>query len=202
LNDLLKQRLVGALILVALGVIFWPIIFIEPISQPVSQASQLPPRPLQPQVQDVVPAPPPGLPLPEEQPDWLDSDPVDVSLPSATEAALQADEATRRNEAPSEPTRPVPRDSAPETPRLDEQGLPIAWVLQVATVSAQASAEGLRDRLSAQGHKAYMRPLSRDGKTLYRVYIGPQFERAQLATAKRAIDAEFGVNAIISRYQP
>ena len=30
MNDILKQRLVGALILVALGVVFWPIIFVEP----------------------------------------------------------------------------------------------------------------------------------------------------------------------------
>jgi len=200
LNDLLKQRLVGALILVALGVIFWPIIFIEPTSQPVSQTSQLPPRPAPPPLLEVATGPPPGLPLPEEQPDWMDTDPLDVALPAAIEATLEAGAPAPTATAIAAP--PTPRDTAPETPRLDEQGLPIAWVLQVATVSAQASAEGLRERLSAQGYKAYVRPLSRDGKTLYRVYIGPQFERAQLATAKRTIDAEFGVNAIISRYQP
>ena len=30
MNTILKQRLIGALILVALGVVFWPIIFVEP----------------------------------------------------------------------------------------------------------------------------------------------------------------------------
>ena len=30
MNDILKQRLVGALILVALGVVFWPLIFVQP----------------------------------------------------------------------------------------------------------------------------------------------------------------------------
>ena len=30
MNPLLKQRLVGALVLVALGVVFWPLIFVTP----------------------------------------------------------------------------------------------------------------------------------------------------------------------------
>ncbi len=33
MNEVLKQRLIGALILVALGVVFWPIIFVEPGQQ-------------------------------------------------------------------------------------------------------------------------------------------------------------------------
>jgi DedD protein len=44
-NDILKQRLVGALILVALGVVFWPIIFVEPGDKAVAQQTRIPPRP-------------------------------------------------------------------------------------------------------------------------------------------------------------
>ena len=45
MNDILKQRLVGALILVALGVVFWPIIFVEPGDEAVAQQARIPPRP-------------------------------------------------------------------------------------------------------------------------------------------------------------
>ncbi|MDG2270665.1 MAG: hypothetical protein P8L39_00075, partial [Halioglobus sp.] len=37
MNDILQQRLVGALILVALGIIFWPIVFVQPEDQTALQ---------------------------------------------------------------------------------------------------------------------------------------------------------------------
>ncbi|MEJ2532362.1 MAG: hypothetical protein P8Y92_11230, partial [Halioglobus sp.] len=45
MNNVLKQRLVGALILVALGVVFWPIIFVEPGERPGVEQVRIPPRP-------------------------------------------------------------------------------------------------------------------------------------------------------------
>ena len=45
MNEILKQRLVGALILLALGVVFWPIIFVEPSATPLGEAAHIPARP-------------------------------------------------------------------------------------------------------------------------------------------------------------
>ena len=45
MNEVLKQRLIGALILVALGVVFWPIIFVEPGQQGGADEVVIPPRP-------------------------------------------------------------------------------------------------------------------------------------------------------------
>ncbi len=45
MNDILKQRLVGALILLALGVVFWPIIFVEPTEGPGGEGGRIPPQP-------------------------------------------------------------------------------------------------------------------------------------------------------------
>ena len=45
MNELLKQRLVGALILVALGVVFWPLIFVEPGQPERGERAEIPPRP-------------------------------------------------------------------------------------------------------------------------------------------------------------
>ena len=41
----LRQRLVGALILVALGVVFWPIIFVQPDQFPALERRPVPPSP-------------------------------------------------------------------------------------------------------------------------------------------------------------
>ena len=46
MNDILKQRLVGALILVALGVVFWPIIFVEPGERSTVGQVRIPPPPV------------------------------------------------------------------------------------------------------------------------------------------------------------
>lgn len=45
MNDILKQRLVGALVLIALGVVFWPVIFVQSERQPMDRDSQVPPMP-------------------------------------------------------------------------------------------------------------------------------------------------------------
>ena len=45
MNEILKQRLVGALILIALGVVFWPIIFVEPGDISGGEGRRIPARP-------------------------------------------------------------------------------------------------------------------------------------------------------------
>ena len=219
MNDILKQRLVGALILVALGVVFWPIIFVEPGSQPAEEQRRMPSRP---QV-DSSPIEPPdqvGLrptivvaarqdiaevegaePEPEPEPE-----PAPETIASALPQVGTADPAPSAPvPAATEPVQPadVPtRSTAPEKLALDKQGVPIAWILQVASVSAADKAEQLRQQLLAKDRKAYTRKIRSNGKELYRVYVGPKFERAQLERLKTDIDREFGVSSMIVRYVP
>ena len=203
MNDLLKQRLVGALILVALGVVFWPIIFVEPGERSGVEQVRIPPRPqvdttpiapperagLRPsealQAPPVVPAEASGGNNPEQP-----VSPVDVAQATAPSIAAEP--------APVARTHAVP----PEKPELDSDGVPIAWILQVASVSSDSKAEELRQRLQALNHKAYVKKVKREGKSLYRVYVGPKFERARLETIRADIDAEFGVTSMVMRYYP
>ena len=69
-------------------------------------------------------------------------------------------------------------------------------------MSSRERADRLTGELIASGYKAYHRPVSRDDEVLHRVFVGPVFEREKLALAKRNIDEEFNVNAIIARYVP
>ena len=94
------------------------------------------------------------------------------------------------------------RTSAPEAPALDANGVPVAWSLQVATVSSAAKAEELRQQLLSMQEKAYVRKLERGDRDLYRVFVGPKFERAQMEQTRARVDARFGVESLIVRYLP
>jgi DedD protein len=78
----------------------------------------------------------------------------------------------------------------------------VAWILQVASVSSAEKAEQLRQQLLQKDRKAYTRRIKRNGRDLYRVYVGPKFERARLEAMKKEVDREFGVESLIVRYVP
>ena len=70
-------------------------------------------------------------------------------------------------------------------------------------VSAQLKqADELRQRLLKMDQKAYVKKVQRGDKALYRVYIGPKFERAQLEAMQSGIDTAFGVKSMVARYIP
>jgi DedD protein len=209
-NDILKQRLVGALILVALGVVFWPIIFVAPEGENKAELRSIPP--------------PPGVSMALiEAPDEVglraspqltaidDSPVVEVPLDGVQDEAGEGIPVP--SPAQTEPAAPVPppsaisdtretRTEAPEPLAMDSDGVPVAWTLQVATLSSDEKADALRKQLLDMHHKAYVTKIRRNGKTLHRVCIGPKFERIQLESLQANIDAKFGVNSLVARYMP
>ncbi len=203
-NDILKQRLVGALILVALGVVFWPIIFVEPGDKAVAQHSSIPPRP---QVATTLIEAPDlaGLRASPERAEPAQESVVDVIVVEDTiEEEIAPPAIDKPAPAPTVTPQPVrrTRSEAPQKLALDADGVPLAWILQVASVSSADKADQLRRRLLAMKQKAYVKKVHGGGKVLYRVYIGPKFERAALETTRIEIDAEFGVKSMIARYYP
>lgn len=236
MNNVLKQRLVGALILVALGVVFWPIIFVEPDAARQAPVVRMPPPP----AIDTTPLPAPdkvGLrgspPLatdagagPEPEPNLPESGEGELPEPGLSVAdtadALDANDVDspagdRGGEAPEAAPEPAPtiapapedtaiaaraREERPAQPEIDAQGIPVAWTLQVVSVSRKDSAEQTRQRLEGMGHKAYVKVAEVEGRKVYRVYVGPKFERARLDDIKADIDRQFGVKSMVRRYYP
>ena len=92
------------------------------------------------------------------------------------------------------PETSAAREEPPQPLTMDRDGVPVAWTLQVATVSAADKAEALRRKLLDMNQKAYVTTVSSGGKTLYRVCIGPKFERVELEKLQPAINAQFGVS--------
>lgn len=207
MNDILKQRLVGALILLALGVVFWPIIFVEPEERQAREQQRIPAPP----AIDTSPIEAPSAEGLRASPEWAVEDmgaaqDIDIYATAPAEVTDTDEPAVEPGAVEAEGISTVEtrgtRDEAPEQPTLDEQGLPVAWILQVASVSSAGKADELRNRLLAMDEKAYVKKLERGQKNLYRVYIGPNIERAQLERIQADIDQRFGVRSLIVRYAP
>jgi DedD protein len=53
------------------------------------------------------------------------------------------------------------------------------WAVQVGAFGNAAAAQKLAMELQSAGYRAYLSPVSRSGKTLHRVRVGPEAERAR-----------------------
>lgn len=215
LDSAYKQRMVGALVLVALAVIFLPMLFSrqDEQRQVVVEAPSAPQAPTMPQVQVEPVAVPEPQALPEEP---VPSDdevaaqaapaaPVQQSVPVVKPApAPAAPVVAAKPAAPAPAPKPVaPQPAAPGKPdvgqsRIDPNGLPISWSIQLASLANRESADALQKKLRAQGYNAYIR--SADGKN--RVFIGPLIERAEADRLRDLLGRQQNLNGFVVRFQP
>ena len=213
LDSAYKQRMVGALVLVALAVIFLPMLFSreDEQRQVVVEAPAAPQVPVMPQVQvEPVVVPEPQA-LPEEDPVPSDAEiaaqtapsmPVQPSVPVVKPAPAPV--VAAKPAAPAPAPKPVaPQPAAPGKPdvgqsRIDPNGLPISWSIQLASLANRESADALQKKLRAQGYNAYIR--SADGKN--RVFIGPLIERAEADRLRDLLGRQQNLNGFVVRFQP
>lgn len=197
MDNLVKQRLVGALILLALAVVFWPIIFVSGTQETTDVVVAVPTAP----PIDRSPLPEPdtaGLRVTKDAQAQSNRTPTLGSTPD-TEAL---DEPEPLEQKPSDERSLTEAAQSLQAPAIDADGLPIAFSLQVATMANKARAEGLRDELVAAGYKGYLKRFKRDQKTLYRVLVGPKYSRDELLPIKSAVDSTWRVESMIIRYLP
>ncbi|RON08500.1 cell division protein [Pseudomonas brassicacearum] len=211
LDNAYKQRMVGALVLVALAVIFLPMLFSrqDEQRQVVVQAPTAPQAPAMPQVQiEPVVVPEPQA-LPQE--------------PVPTDEEIAAEQAPSKPAAPGAPIAPAPVVAKPVTPpapkpaaapaqpiaaapskpdtsqsRVDANGLSVSWSVQLASLSSRESAESLQKTLRSQGYNAYIR--SADGKN--RVFVGPLIERAEADRLRDLLGRQQNLKGFVVRFQP
>ncbi len=205
----LKQRIVGALVLLALAIIFLPMLLSrqDESRHVVVDAPAMPQAPAMPEVaQEPVSVPEPEL-LPEE--------PVPVEQVATTPAPLPTTPSalppptTPISPAPSSPPAskpPATASAAPTAPaatpaapsRLDANSLPISWSIQLASLSNRASAESLQKTLRSQGYNAYIR--SAEG--MNRVFVGPLIERAEADRLRDQLTKQQKLKGFVVRFQP
>ena len=201
MDPLFRQRLVGTLVLVALGVVFWPLIFVTPetrepiVLQPMSQPPAVDQTPI-PEPESYKSNVAPKLPEAPKNPS-----PVQEAADIQTQTDAEAGSLAALPDSDSV-AAPQPRIAPPsEDPLVDDEGLAIFYVLQVATVGSASRADELVEGLQARGYKAFSNSYVRVDEELFRVQIGPNAERAPLMRIKPEIDAVLSVDSQILRYE-
>lgn len=214
LDKAYKQRMVGALVLVALAVIFLPMLFSrqDEQRQVVVEAPAAPQAPTVPQVQVEPVAVPEPQALPQE-PVPTDEEVAEQEAPSAPVAAAPVVPAQIVKPTTPPPTsKPIPAPAQPITAgpsaaaskpdttqsRVDANGLSVSWSVQLASLANRASAESLQKTLRSQGYNAYIR--SADGKN--RVFVGPLIERAEADRLRDLLSRQQNLKGFVVRFQP
>ena len=205
----LKQRIVGALVLIALAVIFLPMLFTreDESRQVVVEAPPRPQAPAMPSV-EVQPTEVPELQPGEEDiaPEIVEEgSPAAAGQPSQPIGGLPATPPPAQTQAPaaspppSQPQPPAaPTSRPPAEKRLDANNLPQSWSVQLASLSNRARAEELQKTLRSQGYNAYIR--SFDG--MNRVFVGPVIQRAEADRLRDQLSKQQKLNGFVVRFQP
>ncbi|ANI59598.1 DedD protein [Pseudomonas sp. PvR086] len=214
LDKAYKQRMVGALVLVALAVIFLPMLFsrqdeqrqvrvdapaaphasslpqvqIEPVAVPEPQA--LPQEPV-PSDDEIAEQQAPSAPI-------APTAPVAPAPPAAKPVAPPAAPVAKPVPAPAQPIAVAPTKPVATPSRVDANGLSVSWSVQLASLASRESAESLQKTLRSQGYNAYIR--SADGKN--RVFVGPLIERAEADRLRDLLSRQQNLKGFVVRFQP
>lgn len=212
MEQAVKQRLVGAAVLTAIAVITLPMVFDTE-------------RPPGVQVQETMPPAPeyPAVTMPEPKPVELPADrPTAEPVPVSDMYAMNKDQSADADSAPVTPasipaaTPPVtanPKASSasatslaplPAAPggKLDANGIPESWVVQVAAMSDRGKADALIAKLKLNGYAAFAHTTHDSAGDTIRVFVGPKIDRAQAVKIKQKIDREMSLQTMVKPFSP
>lgn len=193
----LKQRIVGALVLVALAVIFLPMLFSreDELRQVVVDAPAMPEKPVVPEVE----LEPVQVPEPVAQDEVPPVEPV-PQVPAEPAAEVAESPTTEPEPQPEAAVAVKPAEKPVEKPAsgLDASNLPVSWSVQLASLSSRSGAEKLQQTLRSGGYNAYIRTF--DG--MNRVFVGPVIERAEADRLRDLLNRQQNLKGFVVRFQP
>ena len=214
MERVVKERLVGAAVLMAAAIILIPEMLSGPDRDSESEAaaparsaapiktytidlSQSPTAQPTPSVVDnrapppEAPAPSPAAAQPAEQTSGAQPAGDDQAKPEPPQQTVAAAPVVvEQPTAPPARTTPSPLASNAPAPTSGR------WAVQIGSYSREATAERIAKQLRDQGQRAFVMPVKSGGATLYRVRIGPMKDRASAEAALR--DVKSAGAAIVS----
>ncbi len=202
MDDGLKQRLIGAVVLLAIAIIFLPALFDRETITPVDRVSQIPPAP-EIEIEPISVAQPPVVASPAPEPEAM-------FIPDETKPERPTPETPASEPPVPEPSTPklstpkpsAPKPSAPEPPSLNKNSVPKGWSLQVVSYTEEAKAQAFRDRLIQDGYRASYRKTRTSKGARFRVYIGPKLDKAAMLKIKSQVEKKYKLKAILLDITP
>lgn len=227
MDNLVKQRVIGAIVLVALAVIFVPMLFESPEDELGPVGSNLPAEPdsiVRDRIEPLTLPEPPAEPEPAPQvvleepadPSAANADaaidaanggtgPAAPSEGSADTEAAQPAPATPPATEPAPAAAPAPPPAAPAAAPAPAPATPAAapqsgWIVQLASLSSKDNAMALRERLRGLGYTAFVEETKTAKGVLYRVRVGPELERANAEKLRDRLQEQVDLKGLVTSY--
>lgn len=198
----LKERLVGAAVLVAIGawLIPWVLDGPERVAAPESAALTLPSPDIEnpPSRTETIVLDRRDSPVALEPQGPTASTDTPAPTPSAAPRPQSAPPSRERVEAteqpPSEPVAasPAAADAAPAAPAEGTR-----WYVQLGAFGDRANAERLAARVGTYGYQAHVSDFASSGRTVHRVRVGPEPSRARAEAIASALSAHSFVAQVV-----
>lgn len=197
--DGFKQRIIGALIIVSLAVIFLPMLFDEPHQERERQTLEIPPEPEtrelsidEPQEPEVTDTEQGSVPAPSEN-----ETPASEGEAGGGEDLPMADNGDAEEQAPEEPVETLDKPEPLPEEQPDTEVLEGAYLVQLGSFGSTENARRLRDKVRESDVEAYIESFDRDGETLTRVFAGPFVDRSAAEDAKTELDESLGLDTLV-----
>ncbi len=181
----LKQRLVGAVVLVILGVIVIPMLLGREGHSPLTK-SNIPPPPASEFSSKIIPL--------EDIPPAGSLNPVPAELAPIAEPAPPAPVPPAIQKAPAQ-ALPMP-GSVDRKPAADTAG----WVVRLGSFANEQNAHALRDQLRRKGYKPLVEKITTNGATLLRVSVGPETDRTRAEAVRDRLLKELKIKGSVVQY--
>lgn len=195
MSDQIKNRVVGAIVLFALAIIFLPKIFDGEKESQRQAFVKIPTKPVhqQPDVSKIeLSKPPVDTALEEHSGD--DAKISNKTVPSTVQAEAAK---SKQDKVVSKPVaKPVVKPTV--NPAIKAQG----WVIRMGSFGNPSNVNTLLKNLRKKGFTAYSVPaVPRSGVT-NKVYVGPELDKKKLQSLQPRLKKAFKESGVIEKYNP
>lgn len=182
----LKQRIVGALVIFALAIVFLPMLtgYSDKYATSI-QGSNIPPAPDHDFKTFVIP-------LGEGDKVF---DPEQMQLGQHNMAQKTAEQKTASNAVTKKSA-----GHAAEGADYELTGQAIAWVVQVGTFRQKENAQRLRNKLAQKKYTSYVEELVVKKIPIYRVMVGPELLRSNAQKLRVRLDEDTQLKTMVVRF--
>lgn len=175
----LKQRLVGAAVLLGLAVLFIPMV----LNNTEQLNAEL----------DEVAIP--------DRPEGFSSRVV----PLTPDLTISDEKPVESIDTENLPLEPIPATDEPVAEPADEDNKPVrvgvtAWAVQLGSFASAENARALEQRLLKQGYAAFVETLTDNQKQVFRVRIGPELLKSSANHMLEQLEKETKLKGIVVRY--
>jgi DedD protein len=200
MHQRLKERLVGAAVLVVIAVIFIPMLLTGPIDTGSITKTNIPDRPTEKFNSKLIPLTDSLKPVTTvKKVDPASEEKLITDINKEDISAKSQDKTHAKSES-DDSTSGISKKTSQKKIVKDKQVGLTAWVVQLGSFSSKVNADKLNLTLRKSGFPAFVEPLEQKNETVYRVRVGPELLRADADALLKKIKTKTKLDGIVLNY--